>query len=209
MSKYLKLANRNLSNNFTGEKTMGNSVGNLVSAVSNKFGISIKNEATSPINLALIPAYYDTYSNAGGGNYHNIAALNVAGAQVDAVIDEGTWVIPESGDKNITIHSTDTTKHVRDFLAYIKHYPQFLAKIRIYTQNQEVYHNSFKISYVNPFSDAERKKIDLGQYFSADQYQDGFIDIDLSGVDFPITPDCLLTMEVPGETNVTVDLFCR
>jgi hypothetical protein len=187
---------------------MANSVSNLVAAISNKFGFTVTSESTTPINLAVIPAYYDTLGLASGAlHYHNVAALNNAGAQVQAVIDEGTWPLPD--DSNITIHSTDTTKPVRDLLAYLKHYPQYLGKMIIHSANQQAYNNALKVSYANPFNDAERKPIDLNQYFDVDQFQDGKIVLDFSGVDFPVTPDLLMTMVIPAQSTVTVDLFFR
>ncbi len=211
-SKYLALANKNLSNNFIGEKKMGNSAQNLVAAVSDMFGFTAKNEATVPVNVAIFPAYFDTIRTAGGKiDYKSTEALNAAGHQIDAVIDEGTYAMTRNGTDlgNITIAGTDTTKTIRDLLAYLKTYPKFLAKMVIHSANPEAYNRKLKLTYVNPFNDAEKKPVDLNQYFDTAQYQDTKIILDFSGVDFPVTPDLLLSLNIPGQTTVGIDMFFR
>ena len=51
-NKYLTLASKNLSNNFTGGKTMSTGV-NLVDAFQHKFSLKITTTATTPKVIAL------------------------------------------------------------------------------------------------------------------------------------------------------------
>ena len=211
-NKFQELARRNLSNNFIGEKNMS-ATANLAAAISNKFGVTITNEANVPITVAILPAHYRTLGIASGvQHYHNITEMNGAGALVNAVIDEGTWTMTGANDTTIgtiRVNSTTPTRTVGNFLEYIKHYPQMLAKLLISSKNTDAFTNSIDVSYVNPFNSAERRPIDMNQYFSLAQYQDTRIDLSFDGVDFPFTPDLLMTIVIPANTTVTLDMFFR
>ena len=215
-NKYLTLASKNLSNNFLGGQNMG-SVETLVTAISNKFGMTITSTSATPRVIALLPSYYKTLGTKDIGtstdpnwtpHYHNKQALIDAGIFVDAIVDDDTWTF--DGDTgNLTIYSVDPNKKIRDFLEYIKSYPHLIVGMTIHSPNIKTYEGILKLQRPNPFNDSARVPVDLNQYFKTNQYQDNKIDIDLSGISLELTPDLLLLMTIPASTTVTVDFFLR
>ena len=215
-NKYLTLASKNLSNNFTGGQGMSNSISDITNAISNKFGVQITSTATTPISVAVLPSYYKTLGIDTAGtpavstpHYHNKADLTNAGIMVDAIIDDGTWALGDPPAGNVTIFSTDPSKKIRDFLEHIKHYTRSLSKIMIHSSNIAAYRNSIKLQMPNPFNDSQRVPIDLNQYFDPSQYQDDKIILDFSGIDLAVTPDLLMLMTIPAQSTVVMDMFFR
>jgi len=214
-NNYLQLANKNLSNNFTGESIMSNSISDLTSAIANKFGVTMTSAATTPKLVAVLPSYYKTLGITVGASdvpqvlhYHNKQALIDAGIIVDAVIDDDTWAL-DGGAGNFTAYSTDPSKKIRDFLEYIKFYTRSLDKILIHSANIATYRNSIRLQQPNPYYDSQRMPIDLNQYFRVDQYQDDKIELDFTGIDLQVTPDLLLLLPIPANSTVSIDFFFR
>jgi len=215
-NNYLQLANKNLSNNFNGEKIMSNSISDLTSAIANKFGVTITSTAPTAKLVAVLPSYFKTMGISMDGvlpdgitgatpHYHNRQALLDAGIMVDAVIDDATWALDGGG--NITIYGTDPSKKIRDFLEYIKYYTRSLSKVLIHSPNIATYRGSLRLQQPNPYYDSQRMPIDLNQYFRVDQYQDDKIELDFTGIDLAVTPDLLMLIPIPANSTVSVDFF--
>ncbi|MDR0205748.1 MAG: hypothetical protein LBI45_00580, partial [Bacteroidales bacterium] len=73
-NKYLTLAEKKLTNNFTGGKNMSREV-NLVNAFQHKFSLKITTTADTPKVIALLPSYFKTLGINSGTtptlHYHN------------------------------------------------------------------------------------------------------------------------------------------
>ena len=167
-NKFLSLASKNLSNNFTGGNNMSNSIGDLTSAIANKFGVTITSTASQNILVAVLPSYFKTLGITAGSttepnqslHYHNKQALIDAGIMVDAVIDDGNWAL-DSSLGNITVYGTDPSKKIRDFLEHIKYYTRSLSKILIHSANIATYRGSLRLQQPNPYYDSQRMPVDL------------------------------------------------
>lgn len=204
-NKYLNLANKNLSNNFTGNNNMSNPVTTLVSALDNKFSLTIKSTANRIISVGVLPSYFKTLGISSGAlHYHNKQALIDSGIVVDAIVDDGIWDL-DNGEGAVTIYGNEPTKKIRDFLEYIKFYTPTLSLITIHSANVAAYRGSLRLQQPNPYYDSQRMPVDLNRYFSVMQYHDNKIDIPFSGVDLKLTPDLLFIMPVPANSIVSID----
>jgi len=221
-NKYLTLANKNLSNNFTGGQIMATQIVqtvqtvDLASAFQNRFSLKITTTATTPKVIALLPSYFKTLGiETTGGvttmHYHNKQALIDAGIFVDGIVDDANWVF--DGDTgNISVSAAEPTKRIRDFLEHIKSFTYTVGGMTIHSPNVDAYTRSLKFQLPNPFNDAARIPLDLNQFFKTTQYQDGKIDLDfrdVTGGGWQLTPDLLLLMTVPAAANVTIDFYLK
>ena len=214
----LQLANKNLSNNFTGDNNMNSSIADLTAAIGNKFGMTVKSTASTNTLIGVLPSYFKTLGLDASGpalqlHYHNRQALLDAGIRVDAIVDDGQWnfdgVAAGWSDGDVTIYGTDPSKKIRDFLEYIKYYTRSIDKILIHSPNIAAYQGSLRLQQPNPYYDSQRMPLDLNQYFRVDQYQDNKIELDFSGITLDVTPDLLMLVPVPANSTVSIDFFFR
>ena len=211
-NRFLKLANKNLSNNFTGGQNMNN-VQDLSAAIANKFSVTITSTANRSIMVALLPSYYktlgidfDTATGSATPHYHNKQALLDAGIKVDAIIDDAQFDL-DNGIGDVTIYSSDPSQKIRDYLEHVKYYTRSISKILIHSANPAAYRGNIQLQVPNPFFQSAQMPMDMNQFFSLMQFQDNRIDIDLSGVNLAITPDLLFMIPIPANSTVTIDLF--
>ena len=208
-NKYLKLASKNFSNNFIGGNNMSDSIGDLSSAIANKFGLTITSTAARTILVGVLPSYHKTLGIASGAlHYHNKQSLIDAGIMVDAIVDDGVWQL-DNNEGQLTVYGTDPAKKIRDFLEHIKYYTRSLSRIIVHSHNIAAFRGSFRLQQPNPYYDSQRMPIDLNQYFRVDQYQDNKIELDFSGIELAVTPDLLLLVPVPANSSVSLDFFFR
>jgi len=153
-----------------------------------RFGITINNATTSQKTVAISPAAYREllaslvyddsgtlkYKVTGGGTvtaptgkvaddimmlYSDVAEINEAGHEIDALIDDG--VIYNDGTNSITITSKSKTGRVRHFLNWLKANPTHFIGMHIVCSNSAMFENELTIQKCNPFKKYEEVRIPL------------------------------------------------
>jgi len=201
---YVDLANRNLTNNFTG----GESMTNVISATADKFSLNITNNSGTPVNVAVIPGHYPTAVADSSGNikYSSVAELNKDGIPVQFVAADGDTT---NGGITLTCSPVRPEKTISAFLNYIKTNPKGVAQISLRSPsgNVSVYQNTIQLQKTNPFNQPERIPISTDQFFSPTQYQDTRIDIDMLAASLNLDDTLLMFLTVPANSTVGIDFI--
>lgn len=203
---YLDLAEKNLSNNFTGkgEKKMS-----TIAATANMFKVDIANTGTTAVNVAIIPGHYPTLQVLGVDPAvlvsNSVSELVNAGQNVQAVLSSEPTTL--TGGGTLTCSASDPAYTIESFLNYIKTNPMAVGQMRIRanTGNVSVFNNKFKFQKTNPFNQPEQIPINISKFFSTMQYQDGMIDIPMAETGLILDDSLLMIVTIPGNTSMGID----
>jgi len=201
MADYVDLANRNLTNNFTGGKSMTN----VISATADKFGMNIVNNGATPVNVAIIPGHYPIAAVLFNRVvFNSVYELRKDGIPVEFVAADGTTT---SGEQSITCMPTRPEKTIAAFLNYIKTNPKGVAQISLRSPsgNVSVYQNTIQLQKTNPFNQPERIPISTDMFFSPMQYQDTRVDIDMLSAGLNLDDTLLMFITLPANATLGID----
>ena len=203
-------ANRNLSNRADGAPTetiiLENADPNVDAGIDKFFNFTVTNHSDANINMALIPANFDTErfvidNGEVVKTYDNIDALNTAGFNVDAVLADGTANYNSrvmGKTVNVTCAPTDPSKTIKLFLDYIKFNPQRLKHLEIISSQANSWTGNFSVTFCNPFFDNKVQRINMSTFFSRFQYQDNRIAIDFTNNPLEFSDLLLLLYTIPA-----------
>ena len=216
MSKYQKdlmeRASRNLTNRADGANEtiiLENADPNVDAGVDKFFGVTVTNNAASPVAIAMVPANFDTErfvinDGAVSKTYDNIEALNTAGYNVGAVLADGTanYTSGRGTTVNMTCAANDPTRTIKQFLDYIKFNPQRLKHLDIITSNTNMWAGNMEITFCNPFFRNKTSRVQLNTFFSRFQYQSDRLGIDFDKNQLEFSDLLLWTVTIPAGATV-------
>ena len=208
----MQRASRNLSNRADGATetiVLENTDPNVDAGIDNFFQFTVTNNTAAPVNVALVPANYDTerYVIDDGEvvkTFDNIADLRAAGHMVGAVVADGTadYTTADNVKVDMTCQANDPTKSIKDFLRYIKFNPQYMKHMDIISSNINAWSGSMAVTFCNPFFDNKVQRVNLTTFFSRFQYQNDRIGIDFDPNKLEFSDRLLLTTSIPANSSM-------
>ena len=208
----MKRANRNLSNRADGVDTivLENADPNVDQGLGKVFGFTVINGVDNNVNIALVPANFDTerYVIDDGAvikTDDNIDSLNKAGFMVGAVLADGLASYTSDFAKtvvNMTCTSTDPTRTIKQLLDYIKFNPQRLKHLDIISSNKNMFNGNLSVTFCNPFYKNRVQEVQMTTFYSRFQYAEDRIGIDFADNSLEFSDLLLLTATIPAEATV-------
>ena len=193
-----------------------------------EYGLTIKNTSNEVIPVALLPGHYrdviarslevtpetvtvadkttadaDVLTGITIGSTAAATAselMSLAGLTCSCVADEFA-----SGDTNgaITVTPHDPSSPVFSFLEYLRTNPMSLRGLQVNASSKAALNAlSLVVSSSNPFMRNASKKINISSYFSAHQYQDDMVQIDLNGNELELSDITVLIANIPANSTV-------
>ena len=209
---FMKRANRNLSNRADGAETivLENADPNVDQGLGKVFGFTVTNGVASNVNMALVPANFDTerYVIDDGAvikTYDNIDALNKAGFMVGAVLADGHAGYTSGLTKTVvdmTCTPTDPSRTIKQLLDYIKFNPQRLKHVDIITSNNNMFNGNLSVTFCNPFYKNRVQEVQMTTFYSRFQYATDRIGIDFEDNSLEFSDLLLLTATIPSSATV-------
>lgn len=212
MSKY----NRNLTNRFAGQIN-GVDVKfrdpNVSEGIINHMTIIVKNNASTPLPFAVIPANFDTLriknqlvtesDTITGVNsiieYNNCADMQAAGFPIKGVACDGGY--DNDSDIDYDCCAADPSRTIKQFLNYIKLNPTRLQSMEVVSTDANAFDTNMKLSYVNPFFKNAEQEINLSVFYSLFQQATDRIRMDFDGK-VELSDLSLMTAIIPAETEM-------
>lgn len=208
----MQRANRKLSNRADGAETivLENADPNVEQGLGKVFGFTVINGVNNNVNIALVPANFDTerYVIDDGAvikTYDNIDALNKAGFMVGAVLADGLASYTSDFakiDVNMTCTSTDPTRTIKQLLDYIKFNPQRLKHVDIISSDKNMFNGNLSVTFCNPFYKNRVQEVQMTTFYSRFQYAEDRIGIDFADNSLEFSDLLLFTATIPAEATV-------
>lgn len=165
--------------------------------------------------LCLFHGHYDTSEliNKEDGkfalSYCNPSALEDAGYSCDQVADNyNESIITADGDYTIKISNVSPRTRYRDFLNYIRNSNLRVTHMRISTLtqgNRQIFNQELEISASAIGAKAGSDFIQLSSYINPGNYNDSFIDIDLSRRNLLLDETTLVFLTIPPGSRFQID----
>ena len=195
-----------------------------------EYGLSITNNSKSAAaSVAILPGHYRNLINpsvsietetgtASDGNNGTVTAvtsaalsemavvtaaeqLSLAGIPCSCVADE---FAEEQTDGDIVVTPHDPSSPVFSFLEYLRTNPMALRGLQVNCDSKSVLNtSSLVVSSSSPFMRNATKKINLSSFFSAHQYQDDMVQIDLSGNELELSDITVLVVNIPAGATMS------
>lgn len=179
-----------------------------------KYSFKITNGAGSAITVAVLPGTIPVLGNtvtqsgttpfavsAVTPHYHDKTAIAALFPSVEAVGDDGTIAT------DVTLAATDSRFPFRNFVQYIQKRKMYAKSLTIQASNADCYEESVTFRKDNPAEDNGQKTINLNDYFSVNQQQDGKITIPLTDnrntLGLPLEATSMMFVTVPAGRNMT------
>lgn len=205
-------ANRNLSNRADGAETivLENADPNVDQGLGKVFGFTVTNGVASNVNMALVPANFDTerYVIDDGAvikTYDNIDALNRAGFMVGAVLADGHADYTSDLTKTVvdmTCEPTDPSRTIKQLLDYIKFNPQRLKHVDIISSDKNMFNGNLSVTFCNPFYKNRVQEVQMTTFYSRFQYAEDRIGIDFEDNSLEFSDLLLFIATIPAEATV-------
>lgn len=215
-----KRKNTVLTNFFTGQKIMSESIGN--NALTPRFGFSIKNNnASESKSVALFSGCFDfteqivneQVKNGMAKGYSTIKQgindlLSAAGYPVDAVLA----TLPEDQDNDLVIVPNDSKKSIESFKRYFRSNPHFIKNIIVTIGGNDPNAFSSVINFQNkmyPFKSMAKNEIDMTKYYDRMQYSQNKIEIPFAEGEVEISDQLWMDICVPADTTykIVIELY--
>lgn len=215
-----KRKNTVLTNFFTGQKIMSESIGN--NALTPRFGFSIKNNnASESKSVALFSGCFDfteqivneQVKNGMAKGYSTIKQgindlLSSAGYPVDAVLA----TLPEDQDNDLVIVPNDSKKSIESFKRYFRSNPHFIKNIIVTIGGNDPNAFSSVINFQNkmyPFKSMAKNEIDMTKYYDRMQYSQNKIEIPFAEGEVEISDQLWMDICVPADTTykIVIELY--
>lgn len=215
-----KRKNTVLTNFFTGQKIMSESIGN--NALTPRFGFSIKNNnASESKSVALFSGCFDfteqivneQVKNGMAKGYSTIKQgindlLSSAGYPVDAVLA----TLPEDQNDDLVIVPNDSKKSIESFKRYFRSNPHFIKNIIVTIGGNDPNAFSSVINFQNkmyPFKSMAKNEIDMTKYYDRMQYSQNKIEIPFAEGEVEISDQLWMDICVPADTTykIVIELY--
>lgn len=169
-----------------------------------QFALRIANATGGNLQLAIIPAYFDTLSVTSAGEvgaatiaYTAKAEIVTAGfANVDYALDDGTIA------SNLTATALESQFTIRAFLRWIRYNAPVCKRITISCANTDAFEKTISVTRVSPLGNGRTKRINLTTYFTTQQYNDDKVVVD--NINLELSDETLMIMQV--DDSRTVDM---
>lgn len=208
----MKRANRNLSNRADGAETivLENADPNVDQGLGKVFGFTVVNGVASNVNMALVPANFDTErfvidDGALIKTYDNIDNLNKAGYMVGAVLADGHAYYTSALTKTVvdmTCTPTDPSRTIKQLLDYIKFNPQRLQHIDIISSDKNMFNGNLSVTFCNPFYKNRVQEVQMTTFYSRFQYAEDRIGIDFEDNSLEFSDLLLFIATIPASATV-------
>ena len=175
-----------------------------------QFQMTIRNNTTSPIKVALVPAYFDTFGLAvtedGGiitgvksGNYF-ADRLTAAGYPVDFVADD-TVGMDFSGVPDML--SMTPSCSINDFRRFIRTNKVWVQQLMIISQQISMFQGVLQFTKIDPRTKAAVFSSGLDNFMVPTQFKSDRILLDFKGDFLGIDETSLLIATIPGKLSST------
>lgn len=194
---------------------------NLSTAIAGKFQFNLANTSGTTKKVAILPAFYDTLANVAATTatgdplvYTTLVtitntsktALNAAGYDVDAVLDDGT-ILP-----GLVATAGNSKFSIRSFLNYIRFNRRLCNQLQIKASNKDQFDKQLEISSPSPFYQAKVDYIDLTKFRNVMAQQDDLIMVDFfadGGQGLMIGSDTYMALQVDTGRSLTVTIYVK
>jgi hypothetical protein len=178
-------------------------------ALGQEFGIEVTapSTATSAVRVALLAGHYDTSAYATTATAAGTpvkktnsdpTALKNAGYVCDVVADDGSFALPAlKGTGSVVMRSLNPQRTVQSLMEYIKSYRMMLKGLRVIANDQTAFDGNLIVAQSTPFDRGAEKTISLNNFYSAFQYSNDRVSIDLSAAELDIERITMLFADVP------------